>query len=198
MKSGVNPHDDRCSLSYIVWKLTSRVYPGKRYQTTPRIPRSLYNYQVQRVAKHRWRVGSLVENPAIIRNRSKLLRHVPTPGPFTNPETWFWCLSLVLFVKGKTIVNDVPGLTLRHLLNSLLSEKLCQDLVKTRLVHISRCSLVTSTSCRVSWWPREWLWVGINDTNKIREFWFLRFYTVFVFDGVKLLVSLMPSAIANI
>ena len=91
-----------------------------------------YNYQVQRVAEMTdGELEALLENPAIIRNRSKLFATRANAQAFLQVQKTYGSFDAYLwsFVEGKTIVNDVPDYH-RAPAKTALSEKLSQDLKK--------------------------------------------------------------------
>ena len=91
-----------------------------------------YNYQVQRVAEMTdGELEALLENPAIIRNRSKLFATRANVQAFLQVQKTYGSFDAYLwsFVEGKTIVNDVPDYHLAPA-KTALSEKLSQDLKK--------------------------------------------------------------------
>lgn len=91
-----------------------------------------YNYQVQRVAEMTdGELEALLENPAIIRNRSKLFATRANAQAFLQVQKTYGSFDAYLwsFVEGKTIVNDVPDYHLAPA-KTPLSEKLAKDLKK--------------------------------------------------------------------
>ena len=91
-----------------------------------------YNYQVQRVAEMTdGELEALLENPAIIRNRSKLFATRANAQAFLQVQKTYGSFDAYLwsFVNGQTIINDVPDYHLAPA-KTALSEKLSQDLKK--------------------------------------------------------------------
>ncbi|RSK16210.1 DNA-3-methyladenine glycosylase I [Streptococcus oralis] len=91
-----------------------------------------YNYQVQRVAEMTdGELEALLENPAIIRNRSKLFATRANAQAFLQVQKTYGSFDAYLwsFVDGQTIINDVPDYHLAPA-KTALSEKLSQDLKK--------------------------------------------------------------------
>ena len=93
---------------------------------------AFHGYQIQAVAEMAdGELEALLENPAIIRNRAKLFATRANAQAFLQIQKTFGSFDAYLwsFVKGKTIVNDVPDYHLAPA-KTALSEKLSQDLKK--------------------------------------------------------------------
>ena len=91
-----------------------------------------HGYQIQAVAEMAdGELEALLENPAIIRNRAKLFATRANAQAFLQIQKTFDSFDAYLwsFVKGKTIVNDVPDYHLAPA-KTALSEKLAKDLKK--------------------------------------------------------------------
>lgn len=93
---------------------------------------AFHGYQIQAVAEMTdGELEALLENPAIIRNRAKLFATRANAQAFLQIQKTFASFDAYLwsFVKGKTIVNDVPDYH-QAPTKTALSEKLSQDLKK--------------------------------------------------------------------
>ena len=91
-----------------------------------------HGYQVQSVADMTdSELETLLDNPAIIRNRAKIFATRSNAQAFLQVQVEFGSFNAYLwsFVDGETIVNDVPGYRQAPAKTSL-SEKLSQDLKK--------------------------------------------------------------------
>lgn len=91
-----------------------------------------YNYQAQRIAEMTdEELEVLLENPDIIRNRSKIFATRANAQAFLQVQKTYGSFDAYLwsFVDGKTIVNDVPDYR-QAPAKTALSEKLSQDLKK--------------------------------------------------------------------
>ena len=93
---------------------------------------SFYNYQVQGVSEMTdAELEDLLDNPAIIRNRSKIFATRANSQAFLQVQKTYGSFDAYLwsFVERKTIVNDVPDYR-QAPAKTPLSEKLSQDLKK--------------------------------------------------------------------
>ena len=93
---------------------------------------AFHGYQIQAVAEMTdGELEALLENPAIIRNRSKLFATRANAQAFLQVQKTYGSFDAYLwsFVNGQTIINDVPDYHLAPAKTSL-SEKLSQDLKK--------------------------------------------------------------------
>ena len=93
---------------------------------------AFHGYQIQAVAEMTdGELEALLENPAIIRNRSKLFATRANAQAFLQVQKTYGSFDAYLwsFVEGKMIVNDVPDYHLAPA-KTALSEKLSQDLKK--------------------------------------------------------------------
>ena len=90
---------------------------------------SFHGYHLQRVAEMTdSELETLLDNPAIIRNRAKILRHGQMLKPFYKSRRNLDRLMLIFgLCRWKTIVNDVPDYR-QVPAKTALSEKLAKDL----------------------------------------------------------------------
>lgn len=91
---------------------------------------SFHGYHLQRVAEMTdEELESLLDNPAIIRNRAKIFATRANAQAFLQVQKEFGSFDAYLwsFVNGKTIVNDVPDYR-QAPAKTALSEKLAKDL----------------------------------------------------------------------
>ena len=97
--------------------------------------KAFHGYQVYRVAEmSNSELESLMDNPAIIRNRAKIFATRTNAQAFLQVQADYGSFDAYLwsFVGGKAIVNDVPDYS-QAPAKTALSEKLSKDLKKTRL-----------------------------------------------------------------
>ena len=93
---------------------------------------SFHGYHLQRVAEMTdEELESLLDNPAIIRNRAKIFATRANAQAFLQVQEEFGSFDAYLwsFVNGKAIVNDVPDYR-QAPAKTALSEKLAKDLKK--------------------------------------------------------------------
>ena len=93
---------------------------------------AFYGYQIQAVAEMTdTELEDLLDNPAIIRNRAKIFATRANAQAFLRLQAEYASFDVYLlsFVKGKTIVNDVPDYR-QAPAKTALSEKLAKDLKK--------------------------------------------------------------------
>ena len=126
-------HDDQALLSCSVWRLIRPVYLGKRCSINGRLSENLFHgYHLQRVAEMTdSELETLLDNPAIIRNRAKIFATRTNAQAFLQAQEEFGSFDAYLwsFVNGKTINNDVPDYR-QAPAKTALSEKLAKDLKK--------------------------------------------------------------------
>jgi len=93
---------------------------------------AFHDYQIQAVAEMAdGELESLLDNPAIIRNRAKIFATRANVQAFLQVQKTYGSFDAYLwsFVDGQTIINDVPDYHLAPA-KTALSEKLSQDLKK--------------------------------------------------------------------
>ena len=115
--------------------------------------KAFHGYQIQAVADMTdTELEALLDNPAIIRNRAKILLHALTPK-LSYGYRQNMALLMPIFgplLRGKRSLTMFP-ITAKPQLKPPLSEKLAKRSQKTRLqVHRPSRRLVFSTGCRAS------------------------------------------------